>query len=224
MCGRKTLIKDKENIIRTFQVDWWEGEPTWEPHYNISPLMQVPVLFFDGQRIVRLMTWGLIPHWAKDEKIASKLINARAETLLQKLSFAGLVEKNRCIVITDGYYEWKKEGESSIPFYIKSKDDSFLPMAGLYDLWKKPKGNIVYTYTVITVDSNPQIGEIHHRMPAILKIENIEPWINCLKYPFSRVKHLLKPYEHELEVYPVSKIVNYSRNNSPLCIKRIDYQ
>ncbi|MBO8151316.1 MAG: SOS response-associated peptidase [Candidatus Marinimicrobia bacterium] len=224
MCGRKTLIKDKENIIRTFQVDWWEGEPTWEPHYNISPLMQVPVLFFDGQRIVRLMTWGLIPHWAKDEKIASKLINARAETLLQKLSFAGLVEKNRCIVITDGYYEWKKEGESSIPFYIKSKDDSFLPMAGLYDLWKKPEGNIVYTYTVITVDSNPQIGEIHHRMPAILKIEDIEPWINCLKYPFSRVKHLLKPYEHELEVYPVSKIVNYSRNNSPLCIKRIDYQ
>jgi len=211
MCGR-------------FQVDWWEGEPTWEPHYNISPLMQVPVLFFDGQRIVRLMTWGLIPHWAKDEKIASKLINARAETLLQKLSFAGLVEKNRCIVITDGYYEWKKEGESSIPFYIKSKDDSFLPMAGLYDLWKKPEGNIVYTYTVITVDSNPQIGEIHHRMPAILKIEDIEPWINCLKYPFSRVKHLLKPYEHELEVYPVSKIVNYSRNNSPLCIKRIDYQ
>jgi len=224
MCGRKTLTKDRENIIRTFQVDWWEGEPTWEPHYNISPLMQVPVLFFDGQRIVRLMTWGLIPHWAKDEKIASKLINARAETLLQKLSFAGLVEKNRCIVITDGYYEWKKEGESSIPFYIKSKDDSFLPMAGLYDLWKKPEGNIVYTYTVITVDSNPQIGEIHHRMPAILKIEEIEPWINCLKYPFSRVKHLLKPYEHELEVYPVSKIVNYSRNNSPLCIKRIDYQ
>ncbi|HDN59011.1 MAG TPA: SOS response-associated peptidase [Candidatus Marinimicrobia bacterium] len=224
MCGRKTLTKDRENIIRTFQVDWWEGEPTWEPHYNISPLMQVPVLFFDGQRIVRLMTWGLIPHWAKDEKIASKLINARAETLLQKLSFAGLVEKNRCIVITDGYYEWKKEGESSIPFYIKSKDDSFLPMAGLYDLWKKPEGNIVYTYTVITVDSNPQIGEIHHRMPAILKIEDIEPWINCLKYPFSRVKHLLKPYEHELEVYPVSKIVNYSRNNSPLCIKRIDYQ
>jgi len=97
-------------------------------------------------------------------------------------------------------------------------------MAGLYDLWKKPEGNIVYTYTVITVDSNPQIGEIHHRMPAILKIEDIEPWINCLKYPFSRVKHLLKPYEHELEVYPVSKIVNYSRNNSPLCIKRIDYQ
>lgn len=224
MCGRKTLTKDRENIIRTFQVDWWEGEPTWEPHYNISPLMQVPVLFFDGQRIVRLMTWGLIPHWAKDEKIASKLINARAETLLQKFSFAGLVEKNRCIVITDGYYEWKKEGESSIPFYIKSKDDSFLPMAGLYDLWKKPEGNIVYTYTVITVDSNPQIGEIHHRMPAILKIEDIEPWINCLKYPFSRVKHLLKPYEHELEVYPVSKIVNYSRNNSPLCIKRIDYQ
>ena len=224
MCGRKTLTKDRENIIRTFQVDWWEGEPTWEPHYNISPLMQVPVLFFDGQRIVRLMTWGLIPHWAKDEKIASKLINARAETLLQKLSFAGLVEKNRCIVITDGYYEWKKEGESSIPFYIKSKDDSFLPMAGLYDLWKKPEGNIVYTYTVITVDSNPQIGEIHHRMPAILKIEDIGPWINCLKYPFSRVKHLLKPYEHELEVYPVSKIVNYSRNNSPLCIKRIDYQ
>ena len=224
MCGRKTLTKDRENIIRTFQVDWWEGEPTWEPHYNISPLMQVPVLFFDGQRIVRLMTWGLIPHWAKDEKIASKLINARAETLLQKLSFAGLVEKNRCIVITDGYYEWKKEGESSIPFYIKSKDDSFLPMAGLYDLWKKPEGNIVYTYTVITVDSNPQIGEIHHRMPAILKIEDIEPWINCLKYPFSRVKHLLKPYEHELGVYPVSKIVNYSRNNSPLCIKRIDYQ
>jgi len=224
MCGRKTLTKDRENIIRTFQVDWWEGEPTWEPHYNISPLMQVPVLFFDGQRIVRLMTWGLIPHWAKDEKIASKLINARAETLLQKLSFAGLVEKNRCIVITDGYYEWKKEGESSIPFYIKSKDDSFLPMAGLYDLWKKPEGNIVYTYTVITVDSNPQIGEIHHRMPAILKIEDIEPWINCLKYPFSRVKHLLKPYEHELEVYPVSKIVNYSRNNSPLCTKRIDYQ
>ena len=224
MCGRKTLTKDRENIIRTFQVDWWEGQPTWEPHYNISPLMQVPVLFFDGQRIVRLMTWGLIPHWAKDEKIASKLINARAETLLQKLSFAGLVEKNRCIVITDGYYEWKKEGESSIPFYIKSKDDSFLPMAGLYDLWKKPEGNIVYTYTVITVDSNPQIGEIHHRMPAILKIEDIEPWINCLKYPFSRVKHLLKPYENELEVYPVSKIVNYSRNNSPLCIKRIDYQ
>lgn len=223
MCGRKTLIKDRENIIQTFRVDQWEGESRWEPHYNISPLMQVPVLFFNGRRIIRPMTWGLIPHWAKDEKIASKLINARAETLTQKPSFSGLVERNRCVVVTDGYYEWKKERKSSIPFYIKRKDNGFLPMAGLYDIWKEPEGNLKYTYTVITVNSNPQIEEIHHRMPAILKPDEVEPWINCIKYPFSQVRHLLKPYDHELEIYPVSKIVNYSRNNSPLCIKRISH-
>lgn len=222
MCGRKTLTKGKMDIIREFSVNLWEEDFNWEPHYNIAPTMRVPILIYGNGREIRGMYWGLIPSWSKDEKIAGKMINARAETLLQKPSFSRLVRKNRCIVISDGYYEWKKEGDFKIPFYIRKKDGGFLPMAGLYDVWIDPDGNRKFTYTVITTDADDNVRDIHNRMPAILDMDEVEKWIDWQRYSYNEALSLLRPNGDNLDFYPVSKLVNDVRNNSMRCIQRVE--
>jgi len=129
MCGRKTLTRDMQSIIEEMAIEDWLDKDRYSPSYNISPTQQSPVLIDDGKRYVQPMRWGLIPFWAKDMKIGSRLINARSETLLGKPSFRNLVPKQRCVVITDGYFEW--EGSTKTPYYIKHPENKLLPMAGL---------------------------------------------------------------------------------------------
>ena len=221
MCGRKTLTKDMKSIIGELAIEEWENPDNYIPNYNIAPTQISPILIDNGKRIVKPMRWGLIPSWAKDDKFGAKLINARIETLTEKPSYRNLLPKNRCVVITDGYYEWKREGDRKIPFYIKNLDDNLLTMAGLYDVWKDPTGKLIPTYTVITKASEDEIAEIHGRMPVILPQEYLDIWLKTEMESSTHALELALTTKSKLDKYPVSTFVNSVRNNSPDCIKPV---
>ena len=222
MCGRKTLTKDMRSIIEELAIEEWENPDNYIPSYNIAPTQISPILIDEGKRIVKPMRWGLIPSWAKDDKFASKMINARIETLTEKPSYKNLLTNNRCIVITDGYYEWKQSGGHKIPYYIKHPDDKLIPMAGLYDVWKSSDGNIIPSYTVITKPSREHIAEIHERMPAVLSQDAIGGWLNSNDTSKIDLLKFVQASKSELIKYPVSTLVNSVSNNSPECIKSSD--
>jgi putative SOS response-associated peptidase YedK len=221
MCGRKTLTKDMLAIIEELAVEEWEDPDHYFPSYNVAPTQTSPILVYSDKRIVRLMRWGLVPHWAKEASIGSRLINARAETLLEKPSFRNLVPRQRCVVIADGYYEWKKEGSVKQPYYIRHPEGKLLPMAGLWDRWVSPEGESLLSYTIITTEPCPAVAAIHNRMPVILPPPALDCWIDTLRHPLREALRLLQPYPWELTVYPVSRQVNSPRNNSPACIRPI---
>ncbi|MCJ7802514.1 MAG: SOS response-associated peptidase [Candidatus Marinimicrobia bacterium] len=219
MCGRKTLTKDMQSIIEELAIEEWENPDNYLPNYNIAPTQNSPILTDNGKRIVKSMRWGLIPSWAKDEKFGSRMINARLETLLEKPSYRNLVSSNRCIVIADGYYEWKNTGDTKVPYYLKDPNDKLLPMAGLYDIWQNPNGIFVQSYTIITKDAQKNLSNIHNRMPVILSQEHLNTWLKNEKYSVSNALELAKDSKSELEKFPVSLLVNSVKNNSPECLK-----
>lgn len=219
MCGRKTLTRDMQSIIEELAIEEWENPDNYMPNYNIAPTQSSPILMDNGKRIVKLMRWGLIPSWAKDEKFGARMINARLETLLEKPSYRNLVSSNRCIVITDGYYEWKKDGVRKIPYYLKDPNDKLLPMAGLYDVWKHPDGYLMPSYTIITKEAQKDLATIHNRMPVILPLDHLDNWLKTESFSVTRTLELAQNSQPILEKYPVSSLVNYVKNNSPECLK-----
>ena len=218
MCGRKTLTKDMQSIIEELAIEEWETPDNYLPNYNIAPTQNSPILIDNDKRIVRPMRWGLIPSWAKDEKFGARMINARIETLPEKPSYRNLVSTNRCIIITDGYYEWKNDGDRKDPYYFKNPDDNLLPMAGLHDVWKHPDGSLIPTYTVITKVAQDDIDTIHNRMPVILPQKHLDEWLKTERFSVSIVLELANNTRPILENYPVSSLVNSAKNNSPDCI------
>ena len=222
MCGRKTLSRDIESIIEEMNIEEWQDSDLYQPRYNIAPSQYSPVIIDKVVRHAKLMRWGLIPNWSTDLSIGSKLINARSETILQKPSFQNLVPSRRCIVITDGYFEWKRTSGKSIPYYIYHPEKNILPMAGLWDIWKKPNGENIFSYTVITTKPNPSIEEIHHRMPVILDAKSLNPWLKVRNTTIADAIKVLKPYDQNLISYEVSRMVNSPKNNRPECILPIN--
>ncbi len=219
MCGRKTLTWDMRSIIEELSIEEWEAPEEYAPSYNISPSQKTPILRDAGCRSVKQMKWGLIPSWAKDTSMGLKLINARSESLLEKPSFQHLVPSQRCIVLTDGYYEWKQQGRQKIPYYIQSTDKKLLPMAGLWDAWVSTEGETIHSYTVITTSSPNSITHIHHRMPVILPYANLDIWLQHTEYNINQAMETLKPMENGLKNYTVSSLVNSPVNNSAQCIE-----
>ena len=222
MCGRKTLTKGKIEIIEELSVDEWEGEEDYQPSYNIAPAQNSLVMLYTIHRTVRLMRWGLIPSWSSGPDSHYSMINARSETVEEKPAYRNLVSRNRCVVISDGYYEWKKEGGGKQPYYICYSDGSILPMAGLWDAWINPEGVPVHSYTIMTTNSAESISHIHPHMPVLLEKEKLDQWIKTRDTTTSEALNLLKPSRGELEFYPVSKFVNSPQNNSPLCIQPLN--
>ena len=218
MCGRKTLTRNVQSIIEEMAIEEWQDADLYTPSFNIAPTQSTPIMINHMSRHVKSMKWGLIPNWAKDESIGSKLINARSETLLQKPSFQNLIPQKRCVVITDGYYEWKKDSRKSVPYYIHHPDNMILPMAGLWDTWKSPLGKEIFSYTVITTTPTPAIKDIHHRMPVILKLKDINPWLQVHHTSIPGAMSLLIPYPDELKFFEVSSLVNSPINNRKECI------
>ena len=143
MCGRKTLTRDIQSIIQELAINEWVDPDNYSLSYNIAPTQRSPILIFENsQRVVKQMHWGLLPKWSKDQTIGSKLINARSESLKNKPSFKNLLEKNRCIVITDGYYEWMATSTpAKQPYYIHPFQEQILLFAGLWDSWIDIKKN-----------------------------------------------------------------------------------
>ena len=218
MCGRKTLTKDAQAIIEELLVDEWDHIDEYNPSYNIAPTQNSPILIFNNKRKIEQMRWGLIPSWAKNKTIGANMINARGETLLEKPSFKNLVISKRCVVITDGYFEWQNIGTIKTPHYFHGPKKKILLMAGLWDEWKSANGDLIKTYTVITTTPKPKYAYIHNRMPVILPHSKIDVWINTRDHsPKTALSHLL-PFRNELDVYPVSTFVNSPKNNSAKCI------
>ena len=219
MCGRKTLTRDLQSIIEELAIDEYLDDG-FEPSYNIAPTQFSPVLIGkDDSRVLKKMKWGLIPNWSKDEAIGSKMINARSESLLEKPSFQNLVHQNRCVVITDGYFEWKKGNEGSQPFYISHPKKKLLPMAGLWTTWESSSSRMISSYTVITTIPQKAIAHIHNRMPVILNPTAIDEWIKCEKNTLDIAMANLVPYSGNLSFYPVSTFMNSPKNNSKECIR-----
>lgn len=224
MCGRFTLFADFNEIIDRFAIEAAIEEELYEPSYNIAPSHSVLTVINDGTKNrLGFLRWGLIPAWAKDEKIGYKLINARAETIAEKPSFRDSYKKRRCIVIADSFYEWKRyEDKSKTPMRIKLKTENLFAMAGLWERWKSPQGKLVYTCTVITTTPNKLMKNIHDRMPVILKPEDEKVWLNPEITDYQQLNHLLKPLPEELmEAVEVSSLVNSPKNNSPNLIQPI---
>jgi len=210
-----------QSIIEELAVEEWEEPEAYTPSYNIAPTQASPVLIQTDRRIVRRLYWGLIPSWAKDRSRAARMINARAETLLEKPAFRSLVDSRRCVVIADGYYEWQRRGSRRQPYYFHSAEGRLLTLAGLWDLWISPEGEPIRTYTVITTASPPEIASIHHRMPVILPASQLKDWLDIRRIPPAEALHLLQRPTEKLDVYPVSTLVNSPRNNSPQCIQAL---
>tara|TARA_B100001248_G_scaffold73243_1_gene52150 strand:+ start:422 stop:1111 length:690 start_codon:yes stop_codon:yes gene_type:complete len=211
MCGRKTLSKDIASIIKEMDIEEWEAH-NYKPNYNIAPTDFSPVIIKDEKKKAKMMRWGLIPAWSKNEQIGSKMINARLETVLEKPSFSSLVNNKRCIVIADGYYEWAKPNNQ--PYYILDKKNKILPLAGLWTSWKYSNSSTLFTYTLITTTPANNIKNIHNRMPLVLNPRVMEKWLDYNKFTISECLSDIQNEKLHLKFYPVSKIVNSTKNNS----------
>lgn len=212
MCGRYTLTKMRD-LANRYDA-YADNDFNLEPNYNVSPSFVMPVITKNSPKRIQFIKWGLIPSWAKDPSIGNKLINARAESILEKPSFKNSFKNKRCLVPATGFYEWKKDENTKIPYYFKPKDDSIFSFAGLYDVWVDAEGKDILSYTIITTEPNEMMKPIHNRMPVILRIEDEDKWLD-LNSKYLELIDLLKPSESEtLEKYQVSSEVNNPRNNS----------
>ena len=219
MCGRYTLTTSKIKIAEEFQIEDIKLREL-PSHYNIAPSSSVPVLVENPKLTIDLFRWGLIPSWAKDPTIGSRMINARKETLIEKPSFKGPLKNRRCLILADGFYEWKGEGTKKTPYYIRMKSQKPFGFAGLWSHWLDPKGNEIYSCTIITGEPNELIRPIHNRMPMILAKEKRNRWLDSSNHDSSDLLSLLETYPtDEMEAYVVSRTVNSPSNNSPECIQ-----
>ena len=214
MCGRFTLTIDINSVAKAFNVPVPPSQQTG-PRYNIAPSQNVVSLLSNGAVHLDLLRWGLIPSWAKDESIGSKMINARAETLAEKASFKRLLTSKRCLVVADGFYEWRKERSGKTPMYITLKDHEPFAFAGLWDTWKSPDGEQIHTCTLITTEPNELVASIHNRMPAILSSEAQKEWLDSSLHDEHVLLPLLAPYPAaEMTARPVSRLVNNPQYDS----------
>ena len=221
MCGRYTLTPEQKALQAEFGLP--PAPVLHEPRYNIAPSQPAPVVVKEeGQNLLQMMKWGLVPYWAKDPKIGYKLINARAETINQKPSFKTPFKKRRCLVLADGFYEWAKEPgrQVKIPHRFVLKTGRPFAFAGLWDIWKTPLGEPLLSFTIITTGPNELMKPIHDRMPVILHKEDEELWLDTSMSDEGKLLELLRPYDSkEMKQYEVSLDVNSPKQDGPECIE-----
>ena len=221
MCGRYTLIADLGDLAQRFEFDGTDF--SYDPGYNIAPTESVLTVRNVEGREAALMRWGLVPFWAKDPKIGTRMINARAETVAEKPAFRNALKKRRCLVLADGYYEWQKTPVGKRPFRIILKSGEPFAMAGLWETWKDPQDNVVRSCTIITTEANDFLAPIHNRMPVILPREYEDLWLDMDIDDGAALTQMLIPSPDDiLDAYQVSTLVNYARNNGPEIIARVD--
>ena len=220
VCGRYTLIADIGDPAQRFEFDG--ANFSYDPGYNIAPTESVLTLRNVEGREAALMRWGLVPFWAKDPKIGARMINARAETVAEKPAFRNALKKRRCLVLADGYYEWQKTPTGKRPYRIILKSGEPFAMAGLWETWKDPHGNIVPSCTIITTTANDFLNPIHNRMPVILPREFEEAWLDSDNDDSETLPSMLIPCpDDSLNAYEVSTMFNNARNDYPEIIARV---
>ncbi|AXI08385.1 hypothetical protein CUC15_05330 [Oceanobacillus zhaokaii] len=220
MCGRYTLLADELEILQEYDLE--NPIESYQTSYNIAPGQQVLAIIHNGrEKRAGYLRWGLIPSWAKDEKIGYKMINARSETADEKPSFKSLMAQKRCLIIADSFYEWKKTEREKQPKRIELKERKLFAFAGLWDKWVQ-NDKTVFTCTILTKDSNEFMQDIHHRMPIILPKDREDGWITPKKLQPEIAKQFLQTIEiDELKAYNVGNYVNAAKHNDLQCIEPI---
>lgn len=215
MCGRYALYGPVSRLRDTFAADL-EGFD-FVPRYNAAPTQWLPVVRQrpTGERVIQLLRWGLVPSWAKDQTIATKLINARGETLAEKPSFRAAYRKRRCIVPANGFMEWKRLANDKQPYYIHSANDELFGLAGLWERWRPADGEAIDTFTIVTIDANTALRDVHDRMPVILAPQDHERWLDH-EAPLEEIQSLVLPCSAVfIAMHPVSRAVGNVKNDEP---------
>jgi len=223
MCGRYSFAIEDALILERFGLR--VRTAIYKARYNCAPTQNLAVIANDAPDTLNYFRWGLIPSWAKDPSIGNKMINARAETLVEKPSFKQAFRSRRCLVPATGFFEWKrdrKDGACPVPtacpvrtpWHIGMKNGDAFCFAGLWDRWVNTEGLIIHSFTIITTRPNDLVSQIHDRMPVILQRDDEQRWI--APHPDASLIDLLKPFPPEMmEAWPVSTMVNSPGNDVP---------
>ncbi|RMH70168.1 MAG: SOS response-associated peptidase [Gemmatimonadetes bacterium] len=213
MCGRFVRKSRIDEIVWAFAVD--EVAADVAPSYNIAPTQDVVALIAaNGKRRLGALRWGLIPFWAKEVATGNKMINARAESVMEKVSFRKPFLHQRCLIVANGFYEWKRSGTTKVPVYIRLKSDMPFAFAGLYDTWTSPAGERISSCTILTTGANELLRDVHHRMPVILNETAQEIWLDRTMKDPAPLQSVLQPYPpDQMELFEVSTRVNSVKND-----------
>lgn len=221
MCGRFVRSSPISLIVEIFNVvSTMSGVSA---SYNVAPSQEILIINDKGKRELVKCRWGFLPPWVKDLSEGSRMINARAETLDEKSSFKAAFKKQRCLIIADGFYEWKKEKRKKVPYYIRLKSAKPFGFAGLYNQWTSPDGEKICSCTIITTEANDLVATIHDRMPAIVPRDKVDMWLDPGFQDSEMLRGILRPYpSEEIEMYPVSSKINSVKMDSATNIMPID--
>ena len=223
MCGRYSLIADLGELGRRFEFDG--DRLSFESAYNVAPTQDVLTVVGGETRRGGYMRWGLVPWWAKDLSIGSRMINARAETVAEKSAFRDALRRRRCLVLADGFYEWQRTGAKKRPMRVVMRTGEPFAFAGLWSVWKDPDGNRVPSCAIITTTANDMLSSIHDRMPVVLPREMEAFWLDDGVEDPDALRSVLSPYPNdEMEAYEVSTLVNSAANNVPEVIEGTEEQ
>ena len=220
MCGRFTLRAPASVVAEQFAVF---AMPPFTPRFNIAPTQPAPVVRMAPERELVALRWGLIPGWAKDPAIGSRLINARAETVAEKPAFRAAFRRRRCLVVADGFYEWQRRGTAKQPYFIHLRDDRPFAFAGLWESWEASGEGPLETCTILTTEPNALVSPLHDRMPVILPPEAYDAWLDPANEDVGRLATLLRAYPAEaMAAYPVGAYVNSPTHDGAKCIEPVE--
>ncbi len=220
MCGRFVRCSSIEEIADYFDIEQPSFE--FEPSYNVAPTQDIVIINNRGVKQLVKCHWGFVPPWSKDLSVGYKMINARSETVADKPSFKSAFRKQRCLVIANGFYEWKKDKKTKVPVYVSLRSGKPVGFAGLYNVWISPDGEKICTCTILTTEANDILSSIHDRMPLIISRDKEDIWLNPELDDVELLKGFLRPYpSEEMVVTKVSDRVNSPRYNSPDNIRPI---
>ena len=208
MCGRFAFYSPSEAVAALFGVP---ESMAVEPRYNIAPTQFIAAIRRNDENVPELamLRWGLVPFWAKDPSIGNRMINARAETVAEKPSFRNAYRKRRCLVLADGFYEWHREGDVKIPYFISLANEQAFAFAGLWEHWKnRDSDETLQTTTIVTTTANDFLGQIHHRMPIVLEPDAATRWLDGDMQLLDDVTR----HPPQLQAWPVDRLVNNARN------------
>lgn len=217
MCGRFAQYCSLETLRKIFRIDTVTCQVT--PDYNIVPGNKILAVIRRSDNRLGRLSWGLLPSWIKNPSGISRPINARAETLQEKPSFRDAFKKRRCLIIADGYYEWKREKHNKRPWHLALPFRLPFAFAGIWEAWKGEGEEIYNSCAIITTEARAPVDKIHDRMPVILSQESHKDWLDPRNQNAEELEMILQNARtKELEAYPVSTLVNFPRNNDPVCI------
>lgn len=227
MCGRFVAASDPDGLVRFFMVDDRQDGDV-PPSWNVAPTETVrAVVEHARRRVLVAFRWGLVPHWADDPRIGNKMINARAESLPDKAAYRDAVQRRRCLIPADGFYEWRRHAGGKTPYFVHRADGDPMAFAGLWAVWGDPQApedaEPLRTCVIVTTDAGPDVRELHSRQPVVLPADAWDAWLDRDLRDAEHVRELLQPPPAgTLEAYPVSDRVNSPRYDDPSLLEPVD--